>query len=213
VYRGGRYRGGTMRARLSLAGFVIVAGLCVSIPTAGAAVGLAQTGSTQKHLSADQCKQGGWQSLTDGQGQPFRNQGQCISYFIHNPVSLADLAGSFSGTTSFTFGTGGCAFVEQFFDATYPGSSAVGSVILHLDGCVTIGSPFTYAGTFTITTSAGTLAGNAAGPINISITPADFELTLTVLSGTGAFATTTGTLHASIQWPSGTTVSGSVTVP
>jgi hypothetical protein len=80
-----------MHARLSVAGFVIVVGLCISIPTAAGAVGAAQTGSAQKHLSADQCKQGGWQSLTDGQGQPFRNQGQCISYAIHHPVSLSDL--------------------------------------------------------------------------------------------------------------------------
>jgi hypothetical protein len=211
-----------MHARLSVAGFVIVVGLCISIPTAAGAVGAAQTGSAQKHLSADQCKQGGWQSLTDGQGQPFRNQGQCISYAIHNPVSLTDLAGSFSGTTSFTFGTGGCAFVEQFFDATYLGSSAVGSVTLHLDGCVTIGAPSTYTGTFTIATSVGTLAGNANGPIyNVPVfgpppfPVPDFELTLSVLSGTGAFAGTTGTIHVSMQWPPpfGPPVTGSVSVP
>jgi hypothetical protein len=207
-----------MRARLSVTGFVILVSLCISIPTAAGAVGAAQAGSAQKHLSADQCKNGGWQSLTDGQGQPFRNQGQCISYAIHNPVSLADLAGSFSGTTSFTFGTGGCPFVEMVFDATYPGSSAVGAVTLHLDGCIPFGPPFTYTGTFTITTSVGTLAGSAAGTANNLVGPPPFvfDLTLTVLSGTGAFAGTTGTINVSIQSLGGVNpapVTGSVTVP
>jgi hypothetical protein len=32
----------------------------------------------------DQCKKGGWQSLEDANGQPFKNQGQCVSYFNHN---------------------------------------------------------------------------------------------------------------------------------
>lgn len=28
----------------------------------------------------DQCKHGGWQDLADDQGQPFANQGRCVSY-------------------------------------------------------------------------------------------------------------------------------------
>lgn len=32
----------------------------------------------------DQCKKGGWQNLEDANGQPFKNQGQCVSYFNHN---------------------------------------------------------------------------------------------------------------------------------
>lgn len=31
----------------------------------------------------DACKKGGWQTLTDNNNQPFRNQGQCVSYFNH----------------------------------------------------------------------------------------------------------------------------------
>ena len=43
---------------------------------------------------------------------------------------------------------------------------------------------------------------------------ANFELTLTVLSGTGAFAGTTGTINVSIILMPGTTsVTGSVTIP
>jgi hypothetical protein len=109
-------------------------------------------------------------------------------------------------------------FLEQIFDATYLGSSAVGSVTLHLDGYLTVGNPSTYAGTFTIATNVGTVAGNAAGPIyNVvpGFIPYDYELTLTVLSGTGAFGVTTGTIHVSVLWPPpfGPPVTGSVTVP
>jgi hypothetical protein len=32
----------------------------------------------------DQCKNGGWQNLTDNNGQPFTNQGQCVSSANHN---------------------------------------------------------------------------------------------------------------------------------
>jgi len=34
--------------------------------------------------NADNCKNGGWQNLTDGSGQAFKNQGQCVSYAQHN---------------------------------------------------------------------------------------------------------------------------------
>ena len=142
-----------------------------------------------------------------------------VSITVNNPASLVDLTGSFSGTTLLLGGSGGCSFEEQVFDATYPGSSAVGSVALHLDGCVNgtlLQRNFTYTGTFTITTSVGTLAGTAAGPIVLVPTPDDFELTLSVLSGTGAFGGTTGMIHVSMLWPSPfgiTPVTGSVTVP
>jgi virginiamycin B lyase len=124
-----------------------------------------------------------------------------VNITVHNPASLVDLTGSFSGTTSFTSGTG-CAELEQVFDATYAGSSAVGSVTLHLDGCV-FGAPFTYTGTFTITTSVGTLAGNVAGTLNNPVTsppPYVYDLTLTIVSGTGSFSGTTGAIPVSIQW-------------
>lgn len=34
--------------------------------------------------SKDQCKKDGWQGLEDANGQPFKNQGQCVAYFNHN---------------------------------------------------------------------------------------------------------------------------------
>jgi len=33
--------------------------------------------------SKDQCKKDGWKTLEDSNGQPFKNQGQCVSYFNH----------------------------------------------------------------------------------------------------------------------------------
>jgi hypothetical protein len=37
-------------------------------------------GSTLRNKA--QCKNGGWRNLADGQGQSFRNQGQCVSYVV-----------------------------------------------------------------------------------------------------------------------------------
>jgi hypothetical protein len=34
--------------------------------------------------SRDDCKNGGWMDLEDENGDPFRNQGQCVSWFNHN---------------------------------------------------------------------------------------------------------------------------------
>lgn len=34
--------------------------------------------------SKDACKRGGWQRLVDADGQPFRNQGQCVSWVASN---------------------------------------------------------------------------------------------------------------------------------
>ena len=38
-------------------------------------------------IAVQHCKDGGWRTLTDASGQPFKNQGRCISYFIHNLAS------------------------------------------------------------------------------------------------------------------------------
>jgi hypothetical protein len=172
-------------------------------------------------VAIQQCMNGGWQTLTGASGQPFKNQGQCISYQIHHPVSLADLAGSFTGTTSDTF-PGNCSVVEMMFDATYAGSASVGTVSFHLDGCLSfikITPPilYTYIGTGTFLTNVGSISGTVSGTLTGSPpAPADIELSLTVSSGTGAFITATGSLHISMQWTgccSTVVTGGSVTVP
>ena len=205
-----------------LASVVLVALPVAVVPVAVTSFG-GQAGAALP-TAVQQCEDGGWQTLTDASGQHFQNQGQCISYLIHHPVSLGSLTGSFSGTTTWSF-FNGCTFVNQVFDATYPGGSAVGAAVLHIGGCIVFESvqQFSYSGTFSITTNVGTLAGDAAGPLNnfvVGPLPPDFELTLTVVSGTGAFAGTTGTMHASILWstfvmgvPSTYPVTGSVTIP
>jgi hypothetical protein len=206
-----------MARRLLASGLIAVLAILaipIAMIPAAVPVGATPTGSIQS------CMDGGWRTLTDASGHPFFTQGQCISYRIHHPVSLADLAGSFSGTTSFTFGPeNGCSLVSQFFDATYGGGTDVGSVTLHLGGCATFGlDQSSYTGTFTIATSVGTLAGTAAGTVTTLQPPFfDSELTLTVLSGTSAFTGTTGRIQVSIQWqltdPSASPATGSVTVP
>ncbi len=138
-----------------------------------------------------------------------------------SPVSLADLAGSFSGTTTITSINGtncnGDTSLPQNFDAAYSGSAAVGIITLHIQGCVFVNNsflpPYGYAGTFNITTGVGTLAGNVVGSQSAND---NSELFLNALSGTGAFAMATGALLTSIQVTSGgnpATINGSVTIP
>jgi hypothetical protein len=40
-------------------------------------------GAANTPSSKDQCKKYGWQGLQDANGQTFKNQGQCVSYFNH----------------------------------------------------------------------------------------------------------------------------------
>ncbi len=212
-----------MRARLSFAGVGIVVALAL-IPAGVSEVGAAPPSNVSTALSL--CQRDGWQSLTNDQGQPFPNQGQCTSYFIHNPVTPADLAGSFSGTGNGILSNNGCPTPNGLpplsldFNATY--TAAFGSVTLVLNGCANevFPSEGNWAGTFTITTNVGTLAGNAVGPTSnpFGSPPFSFSLTLTVLSGTGAFAATTGMIDVFIEWPglgvpNPAPITGSVTVP
>jgi hypothetical protein len=34
--------------------------------------------------SKDDCKHGGWKNFGDAEGNPFKNQGQCVSFVNHN---------------------------------------------------------------------------------------------------------------------------------
>jgi hypothetical protein len=58
-------------------------------PFSGGVVGNVLTGdivvvdASPFPISKDQCKQGGWRTLTDDAGQPFKNQGQCVSFVVH----------------------------------------------------------------------------------------------------------------------------------
>ena len=80
------------------------------------------------------------------------------------------------------------------FDALYPGSAAVGNVTLHIAGCVS--DPYTYAGSFTITTGVGTLSGSATGSITYigDTLESSYQITLSVTTATGSFSGTTGSL-------------------
>ena len=42
--------------------------------------------------SKDECKKGGWQELTDDQGNSFKNQGDCVSYVATGGKNLGALA-------------------------------------------------------------------------------------------------------------------------
>jgi hypothetical protein len=142
--------------------------------------------------------------------ETFTTFGIWTGSFSYPVVSLTDLAGSPTGTLSAVSGSNGCSFLDATFSATYPGSSAVGTVTLQMDGCIPLVLPPTpapFAGTFTLTTNVGTLSGTVAGQItNVllppsNVGPASATLTLAATSGTGDFTGTTGTLNVSLQWP------------
>ncbi len=110
-----------------------------------------------------------------------------------SPVTLSDLANpSITGTTS-AGSANGCDFTEEF-DSSYPGSPNVGSVALHVLGCLNNNpdsSGYVVSGSFTVTTNVGTLSGSASGSASwygASHTALVFQLTLPVQSGTGSFA-------------------------
>lgn len=42
-------------------------------------------------INKDQCKDGGWKNVTDADGNPFKNQGQCVAYTV--PVKEDDGGG------------------------------------------------------------------------------------------------------------------------
>jgi choice-of-anchor C domain-containing protein len=44
---------------------------------------------TETVATAEQCKKGGWESMTDNLGTPFKNQGDCVSYYATGERNLA----------------------------------------------------------------------------------------------------------------------------
>lgn len=197
------------------------------VPFMGISTALAPDAGAAPPGASQACIDGGWLTFTEASGLPFANQGQCIAYAIHHPVSLADLASSsFNGTVTSAFG---CSFVGATFGATYPGSRAVGTVTLQTEGCIPFGGAnfpftFTYSGTFTITTSVGTVSGNVAGqitnvvlpppPYQVNLEPVTASMTLTSTSGTGLFIGTKGALSLSFTWtqPGTTPILGTITL-
>jgi len=151
----------------------------------------------------------GTSATTVGSTETFTTLGIWIGTIRYPVVSLADLAGSLTGTLSAVAQGNGCSFLESTLSATYPGSSPVGTVTLQMESCTPLVLPPTpapFAGTFALTTNAGTLSGTAAGQItNVSLPsgvyPQAATLSLAATSGTGLFTGTTGTLNVSLQWP------------
>jgi hypothetical protein len=136
-------------------------------------------------------------------------------------VSLVDLASSspFTGMATFSQPPD-CYFAKQTFDAAYPGSTSVGTVTLHIAGCADPFQTMSFnSGSFTITTNVGALSGTASGPVTLTSTGGSlsvlFELTLSVVTGTGSFAGTTGGLQFVTLYPASapSTFVGTVTVP
>src|ERR1700674_4705535 len=144
--------------RRLLASVFLAAFPVVVIPIAATSIG-ARAGAASP-AAVQHCKNGGWKTLTDASGQPFKNQGQCIAHAIHHPVSLADLASSspFTGMAMFSQPPG-CFFAQQTFDAAYRGSMSVGIVTLHIAGCADPFTTMSYnSGSFTITSNVGALS-------------------------------------------------------
>jgi hypothetical protein len=120
----------------------------------------------------------------------------------HPAVTLADLDGSFSGTSSLP-GSAICTdppVNNQDFDAEYRVENRAKKVELHIQGCVDPGTETWDRGTFTIDTHVGTIEGSASGSIVSGIFGFEIELELVATSGTGQFETERGTAHVSIDW-------------
>ena len=119
-------------------------------------------------------------------------------------LTLADLNGSFSGTSTLE-GSASCTTPpvhSQDLDADYAVANAAEEVHLHVAGCVDPGTATWDRGTFTIATDVGTVQGTASGSISDVGGEFHIELDITVTSGTGEFAGDTGTMHLSIVWSS-----------
>ena len=201
-----------MRRILSVLAVIAFAFLAI-IPLVAEPASAATTGVP---ISPGACRRGGWQTLSDPTGAPFGSKPACVQWARAHPgghLGLADVRGAFTGTQSFTFE---CTFVHQIFDAGYttPAKSRLGSATLHIEGCVN-SSINAYEGTFSITTSAGTISGTAAGPLDAATAPAFFHLVLTPTATTGLFSAPSGALQVEIRWAGypETLITGTVALP
>ena len=135
-----------------------------------------------------------------------------ITLIVDNPATLAGLATTNqTGSGTATLGGDGCDLAYLVADVNYgAGTQTIGGVDLQIEGCYNTD----LTGSFTIiTTNAGTLSGTASGPVTTFTPPcpnpkfcdpeleAQFTLTLTVTTGTGLFAGTTGALQVVLTSP------------
>jgi hypothetical protein len=197
---------------------LVGAALSLVIPGGAAPLGAAQFAAVSSGTAA--CLHGGWRNFSDPQGHPFRNQGQCVTWMRFHPVTLADLAGSFTGGTGNSVPNGGTcppAGADYYltFDTTYPGSASVGTIALHYEGCAHILTDEFSSGTFRISTNVGSLSGSATGSFtatldqNFNVT-LDFFLAFTPTLGTGAFANPTGVLGLTQHVPPFSPTTGTI---
>jgi hypothetical protein len=92
-----------------------VVGLLTALMTVALAAPVGATTGPPRPTTEDQCKGGGWQSLGDEQGQPFRNQGQCVSFVTPSGtrVRVVDGAGNpFPAGTAAVQACGGTGYPQ-----------------------------------------------------------------------------------------------------
>lgn len=58
--------------------------------TPNGTVALQVTANLPTPTNKDQCNDGGWKNLADGNGNPFKNQGDCVSYVQSNPNAIGN---------------------------------------------------------------------------------------------------------------------------
>jgi Bacterial Ig domain/Pentapeptide repeats (8 copies) len=143
-------------------------------------------------------------SVASGPGGSGFSTGVTIT--VANP-GIADLANP-SFTSTLSGSRSSCGIVYLTFDAVYPGSAAVGNVTLHIAGCVS--DPYTYAGSFTITTGVGTVSGSAMGSITYigDTLEMNYQIGLAVTTATGSFSGATGNLGFSAPYETTDSVTG-----
>jgi hypothetical protein len=65
-----------------MTGEIVLTGTSRGPGTVGEVFTMTGTLTTPVPTDKDQCKNGGWRNLADDQGQPFKNQGQCVSFVM-----------------------------------------------------------------------------------------------------------------------------------
>ena len=142
------------------------------------------------------CKDGGWRDFADDAGVPFRNQGQCIAFVVHNRADVTTymFGGPFEADLILTSGAPGCFVTADFgFETTVVG---VGPATVAEDICVeTLPPPVgtgPLSGTFLLTRPDGTLEGTFVGTGEFPAPGAAAHHDITITSGTGIFGARPG---------------------